>query len=84
MSVELVVATFEGDENKAEEVLNYLNKLEAEGTLQLEHVAVVAKTDKGEVEVKDVGDVDAKRRSVRGEGSVCQHDAEDQQDSPKQ
>ena len=31
-----------------------------------------------------VGDVDAKRRSVRGEGSVCQHDAEDQQDSPKQ
>jgi uncharacterized membrane protein len=66
MSVELVVATFEGDENKADEVLKYLDKLEADGILQLEHVAVVTKTDQGEVQVKDVGDVDAKHGTLFG------------------
>jgi uncharacterized membrane protein len=65
MSIELVVGSFP-DKNKAGEVLEHLKRLAADSVLQLEHVAVVAKTEEGEVEARDVGDVDAKHGAVFG------------------
>ncbi len=65
MSVELVVGSFP-DKNQAGEVLEHLEQLAADGVLKLEHVAVVAKTEEGEVESRDVGDVDAKHGAVFG------------------
>ena len=66
MGIELVVATFEDDESQAGEALKHLEKLAADTGLQLEHVAVLAKREDGEVEVKDVGDVDSQRGAVFG------------------
>lgn len=65
MSIELVVGSFP-EKNKAAEVFEHLEQLAADGALQLEHAAVVAKTEEGEVEARDVGDVDAKRGAVFG------------------
>ncbi len=66
MGIELVVAMFEGDENKAVEVLEHLKKLEADGALHLEQVAVVSKTEDDDVKVEDLGDVDSKHGAVFG------------------
>jgi uncharacterized membrane protein len=66
MSTELVVATFEGDEKKAGEVMEGLKKLEADEVLHLKHVAMVAKTKDGDVKVEDVGDVDSRHGAVFG------------------
>jgi len=66
MGIELVVATFEGDEKKAGEVMEHLKKLEADEVLHLKHVAMVAKTKGGDVEVEDVGDVDSRHGAVFG------------------
>ena len=66
MSVELVVATFGDDDSKASQVLEHLEKLAADGVLQIEHAAVVIKTEDGEVEVAEAGDVDARRGAVFG------------------
>lgn len=66
MSIELVVATFESDENKAGEILEHLKKMEADGDLHLEHVAVVSKTEDNDVKIEDLGDVDSKHGAVFG------------------
>lgn len=65
MSIELVVGSFPGI-NQAAQALEHLEHLAADGALQFEHAAVVAKTEEGEVEARDIGDVDAKRGAVFG------------------
>ena len=65
MSIELGVATFEGD-NRAGDVYEQLEKLATDGKLEIEHAALVAKTKEGEVKIQDVGDVDAKHGAVFG------------------
>jgi uncharacterized membrane protein len=64
--IELIIATFEHDEDKAGEVLNAFQQAAAEDALTLDAAAVIVKTKEGEIEVKDVGDVDSKRGRVFG------------------
>ena len=63
--IELIIATFEDDEEKAGEVLKAFEQA-AEGGLVLDAAAVIVKTKEGEIEVRDVGDVDAKHGRVFG------------------
>jgi uncharacterized membrane protein len=62
----MIVATFEHDEEKAAKVLKGLQEAAAEGALHLDAAAVIVKTEEGEIEVRDVGDVDAKHGRVFG------------------
>ena len=64
--IELIIATFEHDEDKAGEVLNAFQQAAAEDALTLDAAAVIVKTKEGEIEVKDVGDVDSKHGRVFG------------------
>lgn len=66
MSIELVVAIFQDDEKEAGAVLEHLKKLEADGVLHLEHVALVTKSEDGDVKAEDFGDVDARHGAVFG------------------
>ena len=64
--IEMIIATFEHDEEKAATVLEGLQEAAAEGAMHLDAAAVIVKTGEGEIEVKDVGDVDAKHGRVFG------------------
>ncbi len=66
MSTELIIATFESDENAAGRVLDSVRQLAKDGVLTLENAAVIVKTQAGEVKVEDPGDVDSKRGRVFG------------------
>jgi uncharacterized membrane protein len=55
--VELIVAVFQGDENRAVEVLETVQKLSAEKALDLKAAAVVVKNKDGEIRVHELGDV---------------------------
>jgi uncharacterized membrane protein len=66
MSIELIIAVFQNSDDQAGEVLAKLKELAKEGALEVEDVAVIAKTKDGEVEVQDPGDVDKKKGTVFG------------------
>ncbi len=66
MSLELIIATFENNENAAAETYEKTVKLKKEGALELEYAAVVVKTSEGEVKVKDYEDVDKKGGTIFG------------------
>lgn len=66
MAVELVIATFENDETKAEAVLKRTKELEDQGALKVVDIATITKPKEGEVRVLDIGDVTPKRGAVFG------------------
>ena len=66
MSVELIIATFDGQEDKANEVLKDLKQARKEGGLFFENAAVVTRTKDNELKVNDIGDVDAKHGAIFG------------------
>jgi uncharacterized membrane protein len=66
MAVELIIATFENDENKAEELLQRLKELEKQQALKVVDVATITRPAEGEVRVKDIGDVAPKRGAIFG------------------
>ena len=66
MSIELIIATFEEDENKAGEALSRIRELAKEKALVLEDAATVVKTADGEIIATDLEDVDSKRGRVFG------------------
>jgi uncharacterized membrane protein len=66
MAVELIIATFENDENKAEELLKRLKELEKQKALKVVDMAAITRPKEGEVRVIDVGDVTSKRGAVFG------------------
>jgi uncharacterized membrane protein len=66
MTIELIIATFEEDENKAGEALSRIRELAKEKALVLEDAATVVKTADGEIIATDLEDVDSKRGRVFG------------------
>jgi uncharacterized membrane protein len=66
MPVELIIATFENDENKAEELLKRIKELEKQKALKVVHIAAITRPKEGEVRVRDIGDVTPKRGAVFG------------------
>ena len=66
MSVELIIATFETDETKAGQAYQRLQELAEQGSVVVDHAAVVVKPQEGAVQVTDLGDVDPKRGRVFG------------------
>jgi uncharacterized membrane protein len=66
MAVELIIATFKDDENKAEELLKRIKELEKQKALKVVDMAAVSRPKEGEVRVKDIGDVTSKRGAVFG------------------
>ena len=66
MSVELIIATFDDNEEQAGRVLDSIHKLAKDGALTLENAAVIVKDKEGEIKVQDPGDVDSKRGRVFG------------------
>lgn len=66
MSVELIIATFDDNEEQAGQVLERIRQLAKDGALELENAAVIAKDKEGEIKVQDPGDVDSKRGRVFG------------------
>ena len=69
MAVELIIATFENDENKAEELLQRLKELEKQQALKVVDVATITRPAEGEVRVMDIGDVAPKRGAIFGADS---------------
>ncbi|HXV98410.1 MAG TPA: DUF1269 domain-containing protein [Anaerolineae bacterium] len=66
MAVELIIATFENDENKAEELLKRIKELEKQKALKVVDIAAITRPKEGEVRVMDIGDVTPKRGAVFG------------------
>lgn len=66
MSIELFIATFENDEHRAGQVLAKMKQYQKEGVLHFEHAAVIVKSEAGEVDVKDISDVDSKHGTIFG------------------
>jgi uncharacterized membrane protein len=66
MTIELIIATFEEDENKAGEALSRVRELAKEKALVLEDAATVVKTADGEIIATDLEDVDSKRGRAFG------------------
>jgi uncharacterized membrane protein len=66
VSYELFIAAFENDEDRAGKTLERIKKLKKEGALYFENAAVIVKPKEGDVEVKDIGDVDSKRGAIFG------------------
>ena len=66
MSIELIVATFEGDETKAGLALQRAQHLAEEGALVLEQAATVVKTKDGEVKITDVHEFEPKKGALYG------------------
>lgn len=66
MNIELVIATFENDDERAEQVLQRVRELTKQKTIVLHNVATIAKTKDGKVRVNDVGDVKGKQGAVFG------------------
>jgi uncharacterized membrane protein len=66
MSIELIVATFEEDQDMADQVLQRVKKLAKDKVLTVRDVATIAKKEDGTVMVNDVGDLKAGRGAVFG------------------
>lgn len=66
MKIELVIATFENDEERAGQVLQRVRQLDKEKTIVLHDVATIAKTKDGQVQVNDIGDVKGKKGAAFG------------------
>ncbi|HXV99149.1 MAG TPA: DUF1269 domain-containing protein [Anaerolineae bacterium] len=66
MSMELIIATFEQDENGANQVLERIKKLTKDKLLVVRDVATIVKSKDGTVTVKDAGDIQAGRGAVFG------------------
>ncbi|MCA9951043.1 MAG: DUF1269 domain-containing protein [Anaerolineales bacterium] len=65
MSSQIGIVTFDSEE-KADEVLKSLEKLEKEKMISLKDVAVVVKDSDGKVKVKETADFSKKRGTVTG------------------
>lgn len=63
---ELIIAVFEGDENKAGEVLARTLKLAEEKALVLKAAAVIVYPVEGEVQVTEIGDLEPKQGRIFG------------------
>jgi uncharacterized membrane protein len=66
MNTELLIATFAGDEAKASEALAAVKKLHKDGSLKMLDAATIVKNKDGEIEQKDVHDVDSKHGAIFG------------------
>jgi len=66
MPVELIIARFENDENKAEELLQRIKELEKQQALRVVDIATITRPKEGEVRIKDIGDVAPKRGAIFG------------------
>jgi uncharacterized membrane protein len=66
MAVELIIATFQNDEHKAEELLKRIKELEKQKALKVIDMAAITRPKEGEVRVMDIGDVTPKRGAVFG------------------
>ena len=66
MAVELIIATFENDESKAEELLQRIKELEKQKALRVVDIATITRPIEGEVRTKDIGDVAPKRGAIFG------------------
>ena len=66
MPIELFIATFEEDEQAAGQALKRIQELDKQEALELEDAAVVVRTETGEVQVADPGDIDPKRARLVG------------------
>jgi uncharacterized membrane protein len=66
MAVELIIATFENDENKAEELVKRIKELDKQKALKVVDIAAITRPKEGEVRVIDVGDVKPKKGAVLG------------------
>ena len=66
MNIELIIATFEKDENAAAEVLSRVRQLAKDKALVLEDAATIVKTADGQIVTTDLEDVDSKRGRVFG------------------
>lgn len=64
--LELIVAIFEGEETRAGEVLELIQKLASEKALVLKAAAVIVHTQEGQIEITEIGDVDSKQGRVLG------------------
>jgi uncharacterized membrane protein len=66
MSLELVVAIFENDVNKAAEAMKKLDHLTEARILHMEEGAIISKREDGSLEVQDVEDIHAKGGTIFG------------------
>ncbi len=66
MAIELIVASFENDEEAADLVYEKVKDLHKQDVLRLEDAAIIVKPKEGEVKVNDVGDVDKRKGTVFG------------------
>jgi uncharacterized membrane protein len=66
MSIELIIATFENNEDGADQVLQRIKQLTKDKTLTVRDVATIVKKKDGKVTVNDVGDLKAGRGAVFG------------------
>ena len=66
MSIELIIATFKGDEERAGHALESLKKLNHEGVLKLQDFASIVVHQDNKVEIKDINDVRPKQGAIFG------------------
>lgn len=66
MSVELIIASFENDEEAADRVYEKVKELNKQEALRLLDAAIIIKPKDGEFTFKDVKDVDKKQGTVFG------------------
>ena len=66
MSVELIIATFDENEDMADQVLERVKQLTKDKVLTVRDVATISKKKDGKVDVNDAGDLKAGRGAVFG------------------